>query len=73
MLSLKYNLFAGTAWWKKAEGTDKKITCGKLESGIVAYGDLEEVGMPDQEKEVFLSGKEVEVNVNGKVYKAVIK
>ena len=74
VLSFKYNLFAGVALWKKAEGVDKKIVCGKLESGTIAYGDLEEVGMPDEIKEeVSLSGKEVEVNVDGKVYKAVIK
>src|SRR3990167_9850623 len=36
VLYFKYNLFAGVALWKKAEGVDKKIVCGKLESGTIA-------------------------------------
>ena len=71
-LSFQYNLFAGTAWWKKAEGVDKKIVCGKLESGTIAYGDLEETGMPD-EQPTSLKGKEVEVKLDGKTYRAIIQ
>ncbi len=73
-LSFKYNLFAGTAWWKKAEGADKKVICGKLESGTIAYGDLEEIGMPEEKVEKpILKGKEVEVKFDGITYKAIIQ
>ena len=48
VLSFKYNLFAGTSIWKKAEGSDKKIICGKLEGGEVKYGDVEETGLPQE-------------------------
>ena len=70
-LSFKYNLFAGTAWWKKAEGEDKKVKCGKLEGGTVCYGDLEETGLPEEKKS--LSGKVVKVTIDNEVYEATIK
>ena len=63
----KYNLFAGTACWKKAEGKDKKIICGKLEGGEVKYGDVEEIGLPKEEKE----GDAKVIELNGKKYKLI--
>ena len=38
IISWVYNLFAGVATFKKAEGTDIEIEAKKLEGGTVAYG-----------------------------------
>ena len=70
-LSASYNIFAGVSRWKKAEGDDKKITCGKFVKGTIAYGDLVETGLPTEEKS--LAGTEVTVTVGDKIYKAVIQ
>ena len=81
-LSLKfaYRIFAGICYWRKElKDEDKLITCGKFEGGEVAYGILKEIGLPKDKvagetSEVLdLSDKEVEVYIDGKVYKAVIK
>ena len=50
-LSASYNIFAGTSRHIKAEGDDKKITCGKLVKGTIAYGDLVETRLPTETKE----------------------
>ena len=70
-LSASYNIFAGVSRWKKAEGDDKKITCGKLVKGTIAYGDLVETGIATTEKS--LAGTEVTVTVGDKIYKTVIQ
>ena len=70
-LSASYNIFVGVSRWKKAEGDDKKITCGKLVKGTIAYGDLVETGIATTEKS--LAGTEVTGTVGDKIYKAVIQ
>ena len=45
-LSSSLRIFAGVCWWRKIDEEEKTITCGKLESGVVAYGILKEIGMP---------------------------
>ena len=74
-LCVKYRIFSGIAIWKKEVTQEEKtITCGKLESGIVEYGILKEIGLPSEVKEpVNLSGKEVNVTIDGKTYSAIIK
>lgn len=47
-LSFSYKLFAGTSPWTNS--ANKTVTCGKLLKGTVAYGDLIETGMPEEEK-----------------------
>lgn len=45
-LAFEYKLFAGTACW--TNNADKYVKCGKLEKGTIAYGDLEETGLPEE-------------------------
>lgn len=45
-----------------------------IHSWLKSNVDLEEIGMPDEKRqEISLKGKEVEVKLDGKVYKAIIK
>ena len=48
-LSFGYKLFAGTATYTNT--AIKTVTCGKLEKGTIAYGDLIETGMPEETKQ----------------------
>ena len=48
-LSFGYKLFAGTATYTNT--AIKTVTCGKLEKGTIAYGDLIETGMPEEIKQ----------------------
>jgi hypothetical protein len=67
---LKYGLkcFAGICAWREITNEEKTITCGKHSGGTIEYGILKETGIKDT-----LVGSEVEVKVNGRTYKAVIK
>ena len=71
-LNIGLRIFAGVCWWRNINDVEKTITCGKLEKGKVEYGILKETGLPEQ-KEVSLKGKEVEVKLDGKTYKAIIQ
>ncbi len=44
-LSAKLRIFAGVCNWRKISQDDEKIICGKLVSGEVAFGTLEETGI----------------------------
>ena len=46
-LSFSYKLFAGIAPWTNS--ATKTVVCGKLEKGTIAYGDLEETGLFQEE------------------------
>jgi hypothetical protein len=77
-LNIFARIFTGLAIWKRSSDLtdeEKTITCGKLENGEVCFGILKEIGLPEdkKEEEVNLSGKEVEVKIDGKTYNAVIK
>ena len=73
-LNIACRIFAGLALWKKeVKDEEKTITCGNLENGKVEYGILNETGMPEEDKSENLSGKEVEVKLDGKTYTAVIR
>ena len=61
-------IFAGTSPWNWVTKEHREIKCGKLLSGKVAYGDLIETGLPEddevskalqllEEKGVLVSGK----------------
>ena len=45
-LAAKFNLFAGVCTWRETTDDDRKITCGRLASGKVAYGKLVETQKP---------------------------
>ena len=49
-LSCKYRLFAGLCLWRNLNSDDEKtITCGKLVSGTIEYGILNEIGLPSKD------------------------
>ena len=58
-ISATMRIFAGTASWSWVGDEEKKIECGKLESGTIAYGTLIENGLPDEQK----IGKKVKIKV----------
>ena len=64
-------VFVGVCEWKKTIEEEETLTCGKFISGDIKYGKLKETGLP--EKSENLSGKEVEVKIDGKSYKAIIQ
>lgn len=73
-LEFSNQLFAGICYWKNITNDEKTITCGKLiakDGGTVEYGIVKEIGMPGEKKK--LSGKEVEVEIDGVKYTAVIQ
>ena len=66
--------FAWICEWRDISDEEKTITCGKLEgTGVVEYGILKEIWIPDEKVEETLSWKEVTVTVDGKEYKAILK
>ena len=70
-LSFGLNAYAGIKTWGEATEEEKTITCGKLLKGNIEYGILKETGIEVIKDN--LVGKEVEVTVDGKKYKAVIQ
>ena len=75
-LSLQFTtrLFAGICWWRKLQDdSEKTVTCGKLIGGEVCYGVVVETGIPNEQKTINLSGKEVEIKLDGNTYKAIIQ
>ena len=64
-------VFVGVCEWRKTTEEEETLTCGKFISGDIKYGKLKETGLP--EKSENLSGKEVEVKIDGKSYKAIIQ
>ena len=73
-LSFSYKIFAWICYWRNIEESEKTITCGKKEgTGVVEYGILKEIGMPEEKVEETLTWKEVTVTVDWKEYKAVIQ
>jgi NDP-sugar pyrophosphorylase family protein len=64
-------VFVGVCEWRKTTEEEETLTCGKFISGDIKYGKLKETGLP--EKSENLSGKEVEVKIDGKNYRAVIQ
>ena len=73
-LSFSYKIFAWICYWKNIEESEKTITCWKLEgTGVVEYGILKEIWMPEEKVEETLTWKEVTVIVDWKEYKAIIQ
>ena len=72
-LNISLRIFAGLCLWRKPTDDETKIICGKLEKGEVCYGNLIETGLPEEKKEVSLSGKEVSVTIDKVTYSAIIK
>lgn len=60
-LTFGLKAFAGICTWRDISEEEKTITCGKLEGGIIEYGILKEIGMPE------------EVNENTKKKEAILK
>ena len=52
---------------------EKEIEAEAIEGGKIIYGTVKLLPVEKVEEEKSLSGKEVEVNVDGKIYTAVIK
>ena len=65
-------VFVGVCEWRKTTEEEETLTCGKFISGDIKYGKLKETGVV-QKQECNLSGKEVEVKIDGKSYKAIIQ
>jgi hypothetical protein len=60
-------IFAGLCLWRLPEEEEKKIICGKLVKGVVAFGDLVETGLPDEKQ-----GEPDElIELNGAKYRLV--
>ena len=68
-ISCGLKIFAGICFWRKIEKEEKTITCSTLLKGKVEYGILNETRIEG----VSLSGKSVEVKIDGVKYEAVIK
>ena len=50
-LSFSYKIFAGVCTWRNIEESEKTITCGRKEwTGVVEYGILQEILMPEETK-----------------------
>ena len=45
ILSIRLRIFAGLCLWRLPAKEEQQITCGKLESGDVCYGELIETGV----------------------------
>ena len=70
-ISWSYKMFAGICYWRDCDDSEKTITCSKLEpknGATVEYGIVKETGIVD-----ILPGKEVDVVIDGKSYKAIIQ
>ncbi len=48
-LNIGLRIFAGLCLWRKPTKNELEITCGKLESGEVCYGDLIETGIEEDD------------------------
>ena len=46
VLKFTLRIFAGTCYWKMPTDEEKTITCGKFVGGELAYGILNETGIP---------------------------
>lgn len=47
-INVRHRIFAGVCNWREISDADKTITCGKLESGEVAFGTLVETGIEEE-------------------------
>ena len=47
VLSVGLRICAGVCWWRNLQSGDNKVYCGKLESGVVAFGELVETGIKE--------------------------
>ena len=63
-LNIGLRIFAGLYLWRKPTKNELEITCGKLESGEVCYGDLIETGIEedDDKVEITCEGKTVKIS-----------
>ena len=50
-LTFGLKAFAGICSWKNINDEEKTITCGKMIGGVVEYGILKELGLPEEIKE----------------------
>jgi len=66
-------VFIGVCEWRKTDESEETLTCGKFISGEIKYGKLKEIGLDDKPQEINFSGKEIEIKIDGKNYKAIIK
>ena len=53
-LKIRLRAFAGLCSWRLPSEEEKTITCGKFIGGTVEYGILNEIGMPNTEKDNLL-------------------
>ena len=70
-LSSGLRIFAGLCLWRLPEPDELKITCGKLASGEVCYGELIESGLPDEKPDCVVAMDDEEIIVNGVTYRRV--
>ena len=47
-LSAKLRIFAGLCIWREPTKEEQQIICGKLESGKICFGELIEIGLPEE-------------------------
>ena len=64
-LNTSLRIFAGLCLWRLPEPNEKKISCGKLESGEVCYGDLVETGVGSEESQ---PEQDMQTVINGDKY-----
>ena len=64
VLSFSIKAFAGICTWRELNGDEEKtITCGRKEGdGIVEYGILKEIGIPNEEPKTTGCGDIIEIN-----------
>jgi len=69
---VKGKVFIGVCEWKETTDGEETLTCGRFVSGYIKYGKVKETGLREKQQ-CDLSGKEVEVKIDGKSYKAIIQ
>ena len=67
LLNINLRIFAGLCLWREPKEEELLIECGRLEKGTICFGNLKEIGLPKEEKEITCDGKVVEIE--GKKYK----
>jgi len=74
ILTFSYKIFAGICYWRDISDDEKTITCGRKEGdGVVEYGILKELGMPQdntKKQELLDKAEELKIKAEELIQKA---